>query len=152
MENLQGTNYYLEIDTVTALTAARGTDANYKLIACLITNGIEVSLAEQSTSNKCDEGWATSLSGQGSWSFTADGQAVDITEAEEATRVNFQTLLDLAVDKTTFWMRMTDATNTVVREGKVRISAYSETAPNQDAYTFTATFTGVGKPIIVPAA
>lgn len=152
MQNLQGTDYILEVDTTTALTSARGTDANYRLIACLVTNGIELSLAEQSTSNKCDEGWGTSLSGMGTWSFSADGQAVTLEGSEITAMVNYQTLIDLALDKQVFFMRMTNADNTVVREGKVRISAYSETAPNQEAYSFTATFTGIGKPFINPAA
>jgi len=151
MTNLQGTDFILEVDTTTALTADRGTDANYRLIACLVTNGIEISLAEQSTSNKCDEGWGTSLSGMGTWSFSADGQAVSLESGEAATMANYQTLIDLALDKQIFFMRMTDSGNTVVREGKVRISAYSETAPNQEAYSFTATFTGIGKPFITPA-
>lgn len=152
MQNLQGTDYILEVDTTTALTSARGTDANYRLIACLVTNGIELSLAEQSTSNKCDEGWGTSLSGMGTWSFSADGQAVTLEGSEITAMANYQTLIDLALDKQVFFMRMTNADNTVVREGKVRISAYSETAPNQEAYSFTATFTGIGKPFITPAA
>lgn len=151
MENLEGTAYVLEIDTTTATaTNTRGTDANYKLVACLITNGFEIAQAEQSTSNKCDEGWATSVSGLGSWSFSGDGQAVSLLESEETTKANFQTILELALNKTVFFMRMTDESQTFVREGKVRISAYSETAPNADAYTFTATFTGISKPFIEP--
>lgn len=150
--NLLGTDYLLYVDTTTALTAARGTDANYKLLACLTSNGFEISNAEQSTSNKCDEGWATSLSGLGSWTMSGDGQAVDITLAEEATKTNYQALLQLALDKTIFFLKWADPDDNVVREGKVRISSYSETAPNAEAYTFTVSFAGIGKPFIEPAA
>lgn len=152
MTNELGTPYLLEVDTITnPSTNTRGSDANYKVIACLVTNGLELALAEQSTSNKCDEGWGTSVSGLGTWSFSGDGQAVSLEVSEEATMVNFQTILDLALNKTIFFMRWRDENDTYVREGKVRISAYNETAPNAEAYTFTATFTGIGKPFILPA-
>lgn len=147
--NITGTDVILEIDTVTAITAARGTDANYKAIACLVTNGIELSFAEQSTSNKCDGGFANSESGMGSWSFTADGQAV---EDIDSAQVNYQTLFNLALNKTKFWMRMTNPDNGYYREGVVRISQHNETAPNQEVLTFTSTFTGQGQPLSTPGA
>jgi len=65
--------------------------------------------------------------------------------------INYQTLIGLAVNKTVFFLRMTDASNTVVREAKVWISSYSETAPNAEAYTFTATFQVTGELFIVPS-
>lgn len=151
MENLLGTAYVLEIDSVTdPATNTRGTDANYKVLACLLTNGFEITIADQDTSNKCDEGWGTSVGGLGTWNFSGDGQAVSLVAGELATKTNYQAILELALSKEIFFVRMSDPENTVVREGKVRISSYSETAPNAEAYTFTATFTGVGKPFVTP--
>jgi len=152
MINQIGTGYVLEVDTVTAVaTNERGTDANYKVIACLTSNGVEVSNASQDISNKCDNGFASSVPGLGSSTFSGDGQAVSISGDELTTMINYQTLIGLAVNKTVFFLRMTDASNTVVREAKVWISSYSETAPNAEAYTFTATFQVTGELFIVPS-
>lgn len=150
MENIQGTDYVLEIDTVTdPNTEEYGTEENYRLIACLVSNGIDVTLADQTTSNKCSGGWAESLSGEGSWTFPGEGQAVSLSETEEETKTNFQAIALLAIEKTVFFARMTNAAKDIYREGKVRISSYSESAPNNEPYTFTVTFTGIGKPRMV---
>lgn len=149
---LLGTSYVIEVDTTTSTaTSARGTDANYKVVACLTSNGVEVSNASQDISNKCDGGFASSTPGLGSSTFSGDGQAVSLTEDEEEIQVNYQNLLALAVNKTVFFLRMTNAANTIVREGKVWISSYSETAPNAEAYTFTVTFQVTGELFIIPA-
>lgn len=146
-----GTDYFLEIDSTTAVaTNVRGTDANYKLVACAVSNGFEVSVASTDTSNKCDGGWGSSIAGQGSWSLSIDGQAVETEGA--SVQENYQSLLTLALDKQQFFARITNADNSEIREGLVQITAYSETMPNADVYTFTATLTGIGKPFIIPAA
>lgn len=150
--NLLGTDYLLYVDSVTdPTTATRGVDANYKLLACLTSNGFEISNAEQSTSNKCDEGWATSQSGLGSWTISGDGQAVSLVTGEAATKTNYQAILQLALDKKVFFLKWADPDDLIVREGKVRITSYSETAPNAEAYTFTVSFAGIGKPFITAA-
>jgi len=152
MENQLGTGYLLEVDTVTSpKTNTRGVEANYKPIVCLTSNSIDGSSAEQSTSNKCDGGYASSQPGIKSWSMSSDGQVVTLTVSEEATRENYQTLIDLWKSGEIFFMRSTDALETVYREGAVWISSYSESAPNAEAYTFTATFTGTGELFTQPA-
>jgi len=149
---LLGTTYALEVDDTTAVaTNTRGTDANYKLLACLTSNGVEFTVAEQDTSNKCDGGNATSIPGLSSWTMSGDGQAVTLETGEATTRINYQKIIELATTKEIFFLRLTDPTNTVVREGKVFITSYSETAPNADAYTFTVSFKGVGQLFITPA-
>lgn len=152
MNNLLGTDYVLYIDTETALTAERGTEANYRVVACLNTNGVTVSIADQDVSNKCDGGFKNSVPGILSWNFSGDGIAASITEAEEATFANYQELLALAKGRTQFFAKISNATETIIREGKVYISEYSETQPNAAAYTFTANFIGLGELFIVPAA
>lgn len=151
LENLLGTGYIIEIDTVTALTASRGTEANYIPVSCLTSNGFTGSTAAQSTANKCDGGFETSLPGMSSWGMSGEGVATSLLESEEATRANFQSIALLWKEKKTFWARWSDALGNFVREGKVWISAYDETAPNNEAYTFTATFTGTGEPLLEPA-
>lgn len=150
MENKNGTEYYIEVDLITdpATNEFPPNDDNYLLVACAVSNGFSVSVADQDTSNKCDEGWGSSVSGLGSFSFNIDGQVVSLTETEEDTKTNYQALLQAALDKKTFFTRMTGITKDIYREGKTRISQYEETAPNADPYTFTSTFTGIGKPRI----
>lgn len=154
MKNLNGTDYVLEIDTVSSTTTLDRptTDTNYKNVACWVSNGMQLSIAEQETSNKCDGGYKSSVPGMGSWTFSGDGQAVELIGGEITALANFQTLALLAYNKTVFFMRWTNVDTDVVREGKVFITSYEETASNQEAYSFTATFTGVGAPFFTPLA
>lgn len=154
MENKTGTKFYLEADLITdpaTNTYPAYPGANYLIIACAVSNGFSIAVADQDTSNKCDEGWGTSVAGQATFNFTIDGQIVSLTDTEEETKMNAQALLQAAIDKQVFFVRMTGLPDEVefYREGKVRITSYEETAPNADAYTFTASFTGIGKPRIV---
>lgn len=123
--------------------------SNYRVVACLVTNGFELTFADQTTSNKCSGGWAESLSGEGSSSFTAEGQAVSEDGFDEEVKINFQEIALLALDKQVFFVRMTNPELGTYREGKVRISSYSESAPNNEPYTFTSTFVVIGKPRMV---
>lgn len=151
MNKLLGTGYLLEIDQVTSTaTATRGLEANFKPMVCLTGNGLDLTIAEQSTSNKCDGGFASSLPGIASWSFSGDGQAVTLVTGEATTRENFEAVAALAVSKKLFFARITDAEQTVYREGMVWISSYNETMPNADAYTFTVTLTGTGTLFLAP--
>lgn len=153
MIKLLGTGYLLEIDTVTdPNTNTRGAEANYKPVVCLTGNGLDLTIAEQSTSNKCDGGYASSLPGLASWSYSADGQAVTLNVQEATEKSNFQAIAKLAASKKVFFARITDATETVYREGLVWISAYNETMPNAEAYTFTVTLTGSGELFFEKAA
>jgi hypothetical protein len=152
MENLIGTDYVLQIDTVTPTsTYTRGDSDEYRTIACLTTNGLEIAVATQDTTNKCSEGTTQSVPGLLSWSFSGDGQATSITLLEEDTKANFQEILNLIVAKTVFFARWTNISNSLVREGMGYLSAYNETAGNAEPYTFTFTFTGSGQIFTEPA-
>lgn len=151
MEEQLGTGYVIEVDTVTALTANRGTEANYKIIACLTSNGFDGTTAAQSTDNKCNGRYSSSKPGVLSWSMSFEGVVVSLVAGEAATRANAQEIATIWKDgKTCFW-RWTNAAGEFVREGKAWISAYNESAPNNEAYTFTGTLTGVGEPFLTPA-
>lgn len=153
MKQLLGTDFILEIDTVTDPdTESRGTEANFKPVACWTSNGLSSSKAKQTTSNKCDGNNETSLPGIGSWSMSGDGQATELTVGEATTRENFETLLALHRAGTIFFARITNATLEPYREGKVWIETFEETMPNAEAYTFTAAFTGVGELFLAPVA
>lgn len=152
MENLIGTDYVLQIDTVTpTATNLRGDDDEYRTVACLTTNGLEIAVATQDTTNKCSNGTTQSVPGLLSWSFSGDGQATSITLLDEDTKANFQEILRLIVAKTVFFARWTNVATTLVREGMGYLSAYNETAGNAEPYTFTFTFTGSGEIFTEPA-
>lgn len=150
MQNLKGTDYVLEIDTETPTTALRGTDANFRLVACLTSNGLEISTASTEITNKCSDGNAESMPGLTSSTFSGEGQAVSITELEEDTMINFEEIAALANDKEVFFIRMTNVAKSTYREAKVWMSSYGETAGNEELYTFTATFQVTGKLYLAP--
>lgn len=149
-EVLLATGYYIYADfTTDPKTNDYGTPANYKLVACTTSNGFTLGREEIDVSNKCSEGWSDSLSGRGSFGFSLDGQLVSLLEDEEALKVTNQELLQAMLDQKAFFMKLTDLNETVYREGKVRLTSYDETAGNQEAYTFTASASGLGVPRIV---
>lgn len=150
-EVLLATGYYIYADFITDPKSNEyGTPANYKLIACTTSNGFTASREEIDVSNKCSEGWSDSLSGRGSFGFSLDGQLVSLADdAEAALKVTNQELLQAMLDEKSFFMKLTNLEEDVYREGKVRLTSYDETAGNQEAYTFTASASGIGKPRIV---
>lgn len=148
MKTFNGTEFILWVDTVTPLTDPRGDNEEYRPIVCGTTNGFNMDFESISFRNKCDGGWDHSESGYGSWGFNMDGQAIGIKGSEATEKANFDTIAQLALNKTRFWARMTDDQGTILREGKVRIGSYSESADMESPYAFTASFVGIGKPII----
>lgn len=147
-----GTGYVLSIDTTTVVsTNTRGTDANYKVVACALTTGLDSSQGDVSTTNKCDGGFDSSQAGNISWSLSFDGQAVTLGAGEASSKENYQKLMSLHVGKTIFFAKLESPDDAeYIREGKVRISSMSESQPNSDVFTVTATFQGTGELFIVP--
>lgn len=147
---LQGELFYIEADLTTSPdTNDYGTDANYKLIACATSNGFSAAIAGIDVSNKCTGGYAASIAGQASFSFSFDGQMAKLVTADQSIKVTNDQLLAAMLAKKPIFIRSTDEAGSVYREGKVLITAYDETYPNADIATFTATFTGIGEPRIV---
>jgi hypothetical protein len=150
-----GSDYILEIDTVTANTADRGTEINFKLLACLTANGMDGQTESQSTTNKCSGRWAQSVPGTKSATFNVEGQVVALSAGEiSGGMVNAKIIRDLWKNGTIFFARITDATNDadMYEEAKVYISAYSDNSPTNDVVTFTATLTITGEVFTAPAA
>lgn len=141
-----GNEYIIYIDTVTAKTAARGTVTNYKGIACLTSNGFSGSSDAISTTNKCTGRWNDSDPSTSSWEISGEGHAISDAAT---TQANYQAIAQLWVSGTKFWAKMANPANNVVREGLVWISSYSETAGNNEPYSFSVTFTGTKEPIII---
>lgn len=150
---LNGKDYILEIDDTTAITAARGSNANYKPIMCEVSSTFGITTDEQSVSNKCGGGWANSNPGDSSFTFSGEFHAIDPTTADSSAQ-SLAEIANLAVTKKKFWLRRTKSGDaaagipTIVREGVVYISNYSEETGTEDPFSFTADFTGVGVPLI----
>jgi len=153
METQRGTGYFLEIDTVTPITEDRGNPADYKLVACTTGDNLDIAVAAETTSNKCSDGNQESQPGELSWTMSTDGQVVTLDPTEQTTRENNQTLKNLTKNKTVFWARRTNALDTEAgyAEGRVWISGYNDAAPNNDVFTFNATFQGTGEFFTEPA-
>lgn len=150
---LLGTGYGLWIDFTTSTASNdRGTEANYKLVACSTETGMDFNRDETDTSNKCDEGYSSSVPGLANWNFNFNGQAVSLV-AGETDKTNYQKLLELAKAGTTFFSKLTSTDDEdYIREGKTYITSFNETQPNQAVITVTATFKGVGELFITPEA
>lgn len=146
-ESKNGSDYVLEIDVTTANTSARGTEANFKMLACLTANGMDGQTEGQSTTNKCSGRWAQSQPGTRSAVFNVEGQVSKISVSEAGSMFNAKTLRDLWKNGTVFFARITDATNDedYYEEAKVWVSAYSDNSPTNDVVTFSATLTITGE-------
>lgn len=155
-ENKNGSDYIVELDTVTAAaTNTRGTEANYKMLVCLVSNGMDGQTESQSTTNKCSGRWAQSIPGTKSAVFNIEGQIVKLSAGEiSGGMLNAKIVRDLWVNGTTFFARITDSTNDLdlYEEAKVYVSAYSDNSPTNDVVTFTATLTITGEVFTAPAA
>lgn len=148
-ETINGNEYIVFVDSTTAITATSG--AAYEALMCMVTNGFSISVDAQDVTNKCNDGFGNSSPGTGSWEISGDGHAID--EAGTPSATSYQTIAELALAKTKFWAKIgkADASDGLIhREGVVWISSYEETAGTDEPYSFSFTFTGVGKPLLAP--
>lgn len=145
-----GTDVYTEVDFITdPTTHDYGTDANYKAIACGTTSGYSAGNSPLDVSNKCTGGYGAVIPGQGTHSYNYDGQQTVLIGDDEDVKVTNQELAVAQNDKKVFFVRNRTLDNSLYRESKVMLSDYSETYPNAEISTFSATFTGIGKPRLV---
>lgn len=143
-----GQDYPIYIDTTTPITAAAPaalTSPNWRMVMCLASNALNVTIGGVDVTNKCTNGWADSLSTDGSWEVSADGQVVALEEGDEATQINSEEILEKTVDKVAVWAAIFDPDKKSVRAGVVRFSAFGETQNTNEAYSFSTTMTGKGK-------
>lgn len=154
MEILNGSDIVLEIDTTTATTGNRGTEANFKLVVCAVSNGMDGQTESQSTTNKCSGKWAQSIPGTKSWTMNLELQTTKLTVGEASTMYNHKVLKELWATGEEFFARITDATNSLdlYEEGKVYVSSYSDGAGTNEPGTVTVTLTGTGELYLAPVA
>lgn len=152
MTTYDGSDFIVEIDTVTANTGSRGTEANFKATACLTQNAYEAARASQTTTNKCSGDFEESLPSTFSWSITLEGQIMKLGVGETSDYINATTLKELHKAGTVFFARIADAVLSAdgYSEGKGYLTDYSEQFPTKDVTTFSATFKGTGEPFFAP--
>lgn len=149
---LNGKDYVLQIDTVTPVTAAAGTPANYETLACEVNHEFGIEKETNQASNKCGGGWGRSTFGRKTWSFSGEWQAIDPNSAAPS-QASLDVVAGLAANDQEFWVRrgLIDPSSGAFipyREGVVKLTSYNESAGTDDPFTFTATFEGQDSPIL----
>lgn len=147
-EVLNGKDYVIFIDTVTAISAATGTLANYKAVMCEVSSSFSGTTDAQEVSNKCNGGFSNSNPGTKSWEFSGEAQAID--DEANPSPISMNAIAELWKSGQKFWAKQAaldpSGNGMVFTEGVVWISSYERTAGNEDAFSFSYTFTGVGEP------
>lgn len=124
-------------------------ETTFKTIACLDSNDFSGSVEKKTINNKCTGGWEGGISGIGNWTISASGQAIATAEAAE---VNYQSLVDIWIKKETVEIKMANADGSYYRAGEALITDFSETASTDEPLSFSATFSGLGVPVVVKPA
>src|SRR5690606_15949484 len=129
---LNGKDYVLQIDTVTPVTNASGTDGNYETLACEVSHDFNIEKETNQASNKCGGGWARSTFGNKTWNFSGEWQAIDPTTADPS-QASLDVVAALAANDQEFWVRrgLIDPISGAFlphREGVVKLTSYTETA------------------------
>ncbi|MBO9671968.1 MAG: hypothetical protein J7577_00880 [Sphingobacteriaceae bacterium] len=123
----------------------RAADTNFRAVACLDTNSFNHERELKEVTNKCTGGYRDGIAGKGTWGFEGSGQAISDVQTAEA---NFQELLEISVSGEKLQAKMANADGSVYRAGEIIITSYSEDANSEDPMGFTATFSGLGVPVI----
>lgn len=156
MEIITSKEYLLSIDTETnpATNLRPATTANYRSVACLISNGLDGSAAAQEYTNKCSDGAAQSAPGIISYTISANGQAFSLTEDELEAQTNYDELLRLFNSQSVFFALLRrpviGGTGLVYREAKVWINSFTESGENEAPLTFDVSLTITGKLFLDP--
>lgn len=137
--------------TEVVLFAKLGAPAAWVALACLKTNSWDSSTDQIDTTSKCSGKYKTSLPGDISWSFKADGNAID--DAANASQASFNVLAGLQKTGTTFPMKMVGVDDpTDIIRGNVFITSISKSAGRNEAVAFSSTFQGTGEYFLTPEA
>lgn len=113
-------------------------------VACITTNGFEISTDAIDGNSKCSDGWGGGAAGNKSWTMNGDGNAID--SGLLPSEASFKALFDLAKSGETIPVKIAKVGSTYTRYGTAYISSYNETQGNNEPFTFSVTFQGVGEP------
>lgn len=121
----------------------RDTDAEWRVVACIIANewGVSTDLIE--TSSRCDGNWSNPVSGKKSFSVDINGLA--ISDSLKPSQISHEILFDLAVSGEAFDIKIAKVGTLYIREGRVVIQDYRENQTVWQPFSFSATLAGKGK-------
>jgi predicted secreted protein len=120
-------------------------DTEWKTVACLRSNGIDISSSDVVSETKCNDGWEESEGGTGSWAMPFEGDAID--ESADPSQVSYDFLFDMAVEKKKYPVKIAEVEGTYVRYGVARLNSYSENQSVNSPFGFTGSLKGIGKPL-----
>lgn len=118
---------------------------DWVLAVCSTTEGFDASIDAVTTSTKCDEGWVSSLPGDGSWSFSHSALA---NYSPATGQMSFKELENIFLAKTVgqWKLESVDPLHDFYWIGMGWISALTETAASGEYLTVDITITGTGEP------
>jgi len=121
-----------------------GTPAVWIPLACLKSNGWDGSTDQIDITSKCSGNDKDSLAGDRSWTFKAEGNAIN--DKALPSRASFNTLAEFWSNGTRFEAKMVgvDDPDDVIR-GKCYITSLSKNAGRNEAVGFSVSLQGVGK-------
>lgn len=137
--DLNANDYVMYVDDTTPLSAATG--AAYKMIACLTSVGLSLTVATVERNNRCG---TNASPGNATTTFTGAGDATD--EVGNPSVVSHEKLLALAQSKKVVWLKIANMSGTdpnapiLFREVQGFFTDYSEDGAQDGAYNFTYTF------------
>lgn len=145
-----GNKYVVFIDPVTspyADTPPAKDSPLWKMLMCLTSNALSVTVNGVDVTSKCSGNWADSIPTTASWSISADGQAVSLEPGDLATKQSNDEIFDIATNMQSVWAAFMDTTpgSTYYRVGVIFFSSLTETAGTNTAFTFSTTLTGRGE-------
>ncbi|MFD2597525.1 phage tail tube protein [Sphingobacterium corticis] len=124
------------------LFVKRPAATTWKVLACLISNGVDMSADEITASSKCSGNAKEALPGETSWTMTANGNAIDSDlKADEASYKELKAIWKAG--ETCAW-KMAKVGSTDVDYGMGHISSLSKAANHNEAVTFDLTINGTG--------
>lgn len=119
--------------------------SSWRMLACLSSNGVSVSIEGVETTSRLTAGWYSALPGNGSWVMNGEAQAVALTADELINRQSVNELFKLCKNKTVFWAAIFDVADSTYRVGVAYISNLSESMPNAGLYTGSVSLQGVSE-------
>ncbi|MNK65781.1 Phage major tail protein 2 [compost metagenome] len=120
-------------------------DVEFRAVACLDSNSFSHDRELKEYTNKCVGNYRDGKAGKGTFGFDAAGKAIsDVTEAE----ANYQELLEISVSGEEVQAKMANADGSVYRAGTTIITSYKEDSAAEEDLSFTATFAGLGVPVV----
>lgn len=121
----------------------RTVDADWRVVACIVSNELGISSEVIETSSGCEGNWGNHVNGKKTFSIDINGVA--ISNELRPSSISHEILYELAVSGEAFSVRVAKVGDLYVREGWVTITDYRENQTAWQPFSFSATLKGKGK-------